>query len=84
VEARGVVGLIVASCFGVALYVWLEGTYEDYPTALRHVSFNLVSMATDCGFASQDFDKWPVFAPLWMLFLSCITAAPAPPAAASR
>ncbi|WP_398307233.1 TrkH family potassium uptake protein [Zoogloea sp.] len=74
VEARGVVGLIVASCFGVALYVWLEGTYEDYPTALRHVSFNLVSMATDCGFASQDFDKWPVFAPLWMLFLSCITA----------
>jgi len=74
VEARGVIGLIVASCFGVALYVWLEGTYEDYPTALRHVSFNLVSMATDCGFASQDFDKWPVFAPLWMLFLSCITA----------
>ncbi len=73
VEARGVVGLIVTSCFGVALYVWLEGTYEDYPTALRHVSFNLVSMATDCGFASQDFDKWPIFAPLWMLFLSCIT-----------
>lgn len=73
VEARGVVGLVVTSCFGVALYVWLEGTYEDYPTALRHVSFNLVSMATDCGFASQDFDKWPVFAPLWMLFLSCIT-----------
>lgn len=74
VEARGVVGLVVSSCFGVALYVWLEGTYEDYPTALRHVSFNLVSMATDCGFASQDFDKWPVFAPLWMLFLSCVTA----------
>ena len=73
-EARGVVGLVVSSCFGVALYVWLEGTYEDYPTALRHVSFNLVSMATDCGFASQDFDKWPVFAPLWMLFLSCVTA----------
>ena len=74
VEARGVVGLVVSSCFGVALYVWLEGTYEDYPTALRHVSFNLVSMATDCGFASQDFGKWPVFAPLWMLFLSCVTA----------
>jgi trk system potassium uptake protein TrkH len=31
-------------------------------------------MATDCGFASTDFDKWPIFAPLWMLFLSCITA----------
>jgi trk/ktr system potassium uptake protein len=72
-EARGVVAVIVLSCFGVAAYVWLEGTYADYLTALRHVSFNLVSMATDCGFASQDFDKWPIFAPLWMLFLSCIT-----------
>lgn len=74
VEARGVVAVIATSCFGVAAYVWLEGTYDDYPTALRHVSFNLVSMATDCGFVSQDFDKWPIFAPLWMLFLSSITA----------
>jgi trk system potassium uptake protein TrkH len=41
-------------------------------TALRHASFNLVSMATDCGFASQDFNQWPIFAPLWMLLLSSI------------
>ena len=73
VEARGVVTLLAVSCVGVAAYVWLMGTYDDYLTALRHVSFNLVSMATDCGFVSQDFDKWPIFAPLWMLFLSCIT-----------
>ena len=73
VEARGVLGLIVASCFGVALYVWLEGTYEDYPTALRHVSFNLVSIGLSSGFVSQDYEKWPVFAPLWMMFLANIT-----------
>jgi trk system potassium uptake protein TrkH len=41
---------------------------------LRHASFNLVSIATDCGFASTDFGLWPIFAPLWMLFLSCICA----------
>jgi trk system potassium uptake protein TrkH len=74
IEARGVVAVVVVSCFFVAAYLWLEGTYGDYLTALRHASFNLVSMATDCGFVSQDFDKWPIFAPLWMLFLSCITA----------
>ncbi len=40
--------------------------------ALRHASFNLVSMATDCGFASVDFGQWPIFAPMWMLFLTVI------------
>lgn len=74
VEARAVVTLIVASCLGVAGYLWWQGTYDEYAVALRHVSFNLVSMTTDCGFASQDFDQWPIFAPLWMLFLSCVTA----------
>lgn len=73
VEVRGVLTLVIASCFGVALYVWSQGTYEDYPTSLRHVSFNLVSIATSCGFVSQDYEKWPIFAPLWMLFLANIT-----------
>jgi trk system potassium uptake protein TrkH len=41
---------------------------------LRHASFNLVSVATDCGFASQDFNLWPIFAPMWMLLLSSVVA----------
>lgn len=73
-EVRGVLGLILLSCLGISLYVWLAGTYPSYPTALRHVSFNLVSIATDCGFASTDFGAWPMFAPMWMLFLSCVAA----------
>ncbi len=72
-EVRGVIGLVTVSCFGVALYVWMEGTFEDYPTALRHVSFNLVSIGLSSGFVSQDYEKWPVFAPLWMMFLANIT-----------
>ena len=72
-EARWVVRLLVVSCIGIALYVWQAGTYDSFLTALRHVSFNLVSLATDCGFASVDYNQWPAFAPVWMLFLSCIT-----------
>jgi trk system potassium uptake protein TrkH len=72
-EARAVLLLIVASCLGVALLLWMKGVYPDYASALRHASFNLVSVATDCGYASQDYDKWPAFAAFWMLFLSCIT-----------
>ena len=71
-EAKSMLVLVLGSCVGIALYIWHSGTYDSFWTSLRHVSFNLVSIATDCGFASVDFDKWPIFAPLWMLFLSCI------------
>ncbi|MEW5966231.1 MAG: TrkH family potassium uptake protein [Pseudomonadota bacterium] len=73
-EVAGVLGLVVASCLGISLYVWQAGVYPEFLTALRHVSFNLVSLATDCGFVSTDFNAWPIFAPMWMLFLSCITS----------
>jgi trk system potassium uptake protein TrkH len=72
-EAVATVSLILASCVGVALFLWWKGTYPSFWTALRYASFNLVSVATDCGFASADFNQWPIFAPMWMLFLSCIT-----------
>jgi trk system potassium uptake protein TrkH len=72
-EARAVLGVLVMSILAVSWYLLVQGTYADYPTALRHVAFNLVSVATDCGYASQDFASWPVFAPLWMIFLSCVT-----------
>ena len=73
-EVAGALVLVALSCLGVSLYVWQAGVYPEFLTALRHVSFNLVSLATDCGFSSTDFGTWPIFAPMWMLFLSCITA----------
>ena len=71
-EAKAVWVVLVISSLGIAAYLYNEGIYFSYWTALRHASFNLVSIATDCGYASVDFDKWPVLAPMWMLFLSCI------------
>ena len=71
-EAKAFVALIVSSIVVCSLYLWSTDTYEDLGVAFRHVAFNLVSIATDCGFASVDYDKWPVFVPLWMLFLSSI------------
>ena len=71
-EAIATVALILASCVGIAVFLWWQGTYPNFWTALRHASFNLVSIATDCGFTSVDFGKWPIFAPMWMLFLSCV------------
>ena len=73
-EARGVIALLFLSCVGCAAYLWGTGIYPSYLTALRHVSFNLVSIATDCGLVSVDYAQWPLFVPFWMLFLSSITA----------
>jgi trk system potassium uptake protein TrkH len=72
-EAKAFVALIVSSVVVCTLYLWKTDVYDDLGVALRHVAFNLVSIATDCGFASVDYDKWPIFVPLWMLFLSCVS-----------
>jgi trk system potassium uptake protein len=72
IEAAPFLILVLSSALGISLYLWQQGTYPSFWTALRHGSFNLIAIATDCGFASVDFNQWPVFAPLWMLFLSCI------------
>ncbi len=73
-EAVATLALLLGSCLVIALFLWWQGVYPGFWTALRHASFNLVSLATDCGFASVDFNQWPIFAPLWMLFLSCVSA----------
>ena len=67
--------LLIAGCtLTLALHVWLAGVYPGFWTALRHVAFNLVSIATDCGFVSQDYAAWPMFAPMVILMLSCYCA----------
>ena len=73
VEARHVIGILAFSCAILAAHLYLTGTYDSVGESLRHATFSLVTIATDCGYATQDFAAWPVFAPMWMLFLSCIT-----------
>jgi len=73
-EARTVVTVLFISTLGVSAYLHFAHTYPDLTTSIRHVSFNLVSLATDTGYASQDFSVWPAFPIFWMLFLACVTA----------
>ncbi|HEY8037623.1 MAG TPA: potassium transporter TrkG [Methylobacter sp.] len=73
-EARFFLILVLGSCLVTASVLWHAGTYPDFLTALRHATFNLVSIATDCGFTTQNFNQWPIFVPMWMLFLSCVSA----------
>mgnify|MGYP003350656754 FL=1 len=73
-EALPYLMLILVSVLGIALVLWHAGTYPSLGANLRHAAFNVISIATDCGFSSENYNDWPLFAPLWMLLLSCIAA----------
>ena len=68
-EVRYFLGVTLASVLGIAVYLHGQEVYPEFATALRHALFNVVSIATTTGFASVDYNAWPIFAPLWMLFL---------------
>ncbi|AOY02277.1 potassium transporter Trk [Jeongeupia sp. USM3] len=73
-EFKAMVLLLGFSTLGLAGYLVWQQTYSDYFTSLRMVLFNLVSISTGSGYASTDYGQWPIFVPLWMLFLSGIAA----------
>jgi trk system potassium uptake protein len=66
--------VMLASCWGIAAFLWISGSYPDLLTAARFSTFNVVSMATTTGYANTDYNGWPIFAPLWMLALCCFAS----------
>ncbi len=69
-EAGWFVAVCALSVLIIGIYIWKDGAYVELNTAMRHAAFNVVSIATTTGYASVDYAQWPIFAPLWMLFLS--------------
>ncbi|QRJ65620.1 TrkH family potassium uptake protein [Azospira restricta] len=68
-EAPWFLLITLGSVLLVAAYIRANGVYDSDTSALRHALFNVVSIATTTGYASVDYALWPMFAPLWMLFL---------------
>ncbi|MBV9343541.1 MAG: TrkH family potassium uptake protein [Gammaproteobacteria bacterium] len=71
-ESQAVLRLLGLSVLGIALLLHASGVYPEWPQALRHALFNVVSQATTSGLTTQDYQSWPAFAPWWLLFLSCV------------
>ena len=74
-EAHMVWITMIGSVILVAYFLWAQQVYPEFLTALRHSAFNVVSIATTTGLATQDYNLWPAFAPVLMLFLSCFATA---------
>jgi trk system potassium uptake protein len=74
-EVKTAAILVAASVVFIAGLLTWHGVYPTFGTALRYAAFNVVSLATTTGWATvgpAGFTTWPVFAPIWMLFLSGI------------
>jgi len=71
-ETRTILAVLAVSVLGIALLLTVRGVYPSFGVALRHALFNVVSIATTSGLVSDDYTRWPLLAPFWMLFLCCI------------
>jgi trk system potassium uptake protein TrkH len=71
-EVRAVLLLVGASIIGITALLMVHGEYGSVLESLRHAAFAVVAVATTTGFSGEAYDSWPLFAPLWILFLSCI------------
>jgi trk system potassium uptake protein TrkH len=69
IEGKAYITVILGTALFIAAFLYWRGQYPSFLTALRFSLFNVVSIATTTGFASTDFNKWPILAPLLMLFL---------------
>ena len=72
-ESRAYVVTALAASLLIAAFLLARNVYPDWSASLRFALFNTVSIATTTGYASTDFNQWPIFAPVLMLFLSCFT-----------
>lgn len=68
-ELRATLFVMLGSALLVAVVLVLNGTYAPLQ-ALRHATFNVISVASTTGYSTVDYLQWPVFAPAFMLLLS--------------
>jgi len=71
-EARWVLIWIGVSVLLLTAELVHAGLYPTFTEALRHATFTTVAMATTTGLVTEDFSLWPIFASMWLLFLSCV------------
>ncbi len=66
--------VLAGSIILLTAFLFTQSAHEDLPTTLRIVAFQVVSMATSLGLTTTDYTHWPMFAQLWILFLSSFAA----------
>lgn len=71
-ELWAYLALVLAATLGVTFSIL--SSYGGFFTALRHAFFQVTSIISTTGFATADFNLWPMFARAVLLVLMCIGA----------
>jgi trk system potassium uptake protein TrkH len=73
-EVRAYAAVLAGSVLLLTVVLMEQAVHDDLLQALRMAAFQVVSLATTTGYASTDYGKWPVFAPVWLIFLGCFAS----------
>ncbi len=69
-ELRAYLSILLMVCFACASYHFFIGDYENFGKAIEDSIFQTVSIATTTGFTTTEYQGWPGFMPLLLLFSS--------------
>ncbi len=73
-ELRAYFAILIFICLTVASYHFIVEDYEKFSNALKDSVFQTVSIATTTGFTTTEYQGWPGFLPLLLLFSSFVGA----------
>jgi trk system potassium uptake protein TrkH len=61
--------VLVLSVVLVTVLLAFNRVEEDWVEALRTSAFHVLSLATTTGYAATDYSTWPIFVPVFLMFL---------------
>ncbi len=64
---------LIASAL-VAIYLYRDSNFTDIEYSIRTALFQIVSICTSTGFATADYELWPIFAQSLILFVMIMGA----------
>ncbi|HED30424.1 MAG TPA: TrkH family potassium uptake protein [Prosthecochloris aestuarii] len=73
-EFRWYTGFVLFFCLFTSLLLLAGGIETSIPDALRHASFQVVSILTTTGFTTTDYEAWPQAAQMLILIVCFIGA----------
>jgi trk system potassium uptake protein TrkH len=73
-EFRWYVGFLLFFCGMVSLILWKGNTYSSLAEAVRHATFQIMSILTTTGFTTADYEQWPQAAQMF-IYAACFIGA---------
>lgn len=71
-EVRVFLLFVVAAVSMIAAMLWISGVYPGWSHAVVNAYFEVISIITSTGFGADDFTAWPLFLPVFLIFISFI------------